>query len=175
MNLGKPSISGAQAERVRALLVERCDRVHRGSRAAFARELGISGPSVSNLLSGINRPGVKVLRRMATLLGTTLDDLLGQGAPERYPNRRIARNYAIGIGVSPEAIARVDALVLKSDRDPHPDEWLRMYRGIDDQLTLFAESPAAAAAADAESVRATDELVEESRPKLPRGRGRKSD
>lgn len=59
---------------------------HPGGQEAMALALGISQPTVSNLLKGKYRPGVKVARAIANLDGQRLEELVGDFAePDGAP------------------------------------------------------------------------------------------
>lgn len=120
-----------QAERVlaamRKLLAER------GSKAALARDLGITPSAVGQLLSvpPKNAPSHKTAELVAKLLGTEAHLLLAgipapanetAALPDRYPNRAAAVPIARRGGVDPEAIEIVLSLELDADEDP-PELW----------------------------------------------------
>lgn len=169
MRSGKQSMTVAQAERVRAAMRARIASHHGGRANALAAEIGIAQGSLSQILSGKNRPSYPVADRLAKLIGMTQPELLDGIAPasDRYPHRAIARAYAVGAGLAPEAIAEVDSMALLSATDPHPDVWLEQYRAADRRLRLFAASPDAEQKERTESRTIADRLEKIGRPKLP--------
>lgn len=161
------------------------ETTQRGEAADLARRLSVSHAHISKVARGVGGTGYDFEVDVARHWGMSHAELEAAAlawwrvesrnippeqlaaVPERYPNRAIARAYAIGVGISAEAIAEVDSMALHSEVDPHPDEWLELYRGADRRLRLFASSPGAEQKERAASRARVSHLAKVGKPKLP--------
>lgn len=51
------------------------------TQAEFARRVGVSQPTISDILRGVHSPSVNLLRRIAQETGISIDELLASTAP----------------------------------------------------------------------------------------------
>ncbi len=83
---------------------------------AFA--LGISQQSVSNLLKGTYRPGLKVATEIATLDGKELEDLIGDYAAPVH-----ALHHHNGVSMGPSTFANLDVCIQFHANTKHWSPW----------------------------------------------------
>lgn len=164
---GKPTMTSEQANRVRAAMRHRIAHEHGGRAKALATELRVRGPSISQILSGKNRPGYGTALALASVLHITVDELLNGVAPspptrtveldDRYPSRAAARAVARSGGLPDAAIAEVDANALGANDDPGVFFWIDQYRAVAARLALSTPARVDTAASTART-----------KPRLPR-------
>lgn len=53
------------------------------TQADFARRLGVSQPTISDIIRGVHSPSVKLLKRISEETGISVDQLLSSEAPRR--------------------------------------------------------------------------------------------
>lgn len=112
-------LTKAQAQRVLAVLERLRDERFGGSVTALARELGISQPSLTNIMSGRNLPSRTTAEKVAELSGIRLEEFLEQEDP--YPARA-------------RALGRLRGLL-----SPHVEEVVRAIElapGVEDQTEM---------------------------------------
>ena len=156
----------------------------RGRAADLSRRAKLSGAHISNVVSGKAGAGGTMVDKLATYWGMSYVEMNeaaeawhAQQAKrplaiartiereERYPNRGIARDFAIAAGVSAEAIADVDSMVLDSEEDPNPRTWLRWYDAANDRLRYARAG--AGTDGDEKAKADTRAAVSRTKPKLP--------
>ena len=79
----------------------------KGGRKALAEAVGVSVQSISNIVSGVNRPKLPLLVAIADYYGVTVDWLLGrEGCKEKTVSGQIAeaRGYAMGLRLAADAM-----------------------------------------------------------------------
>ena len=120
---GKPSMPQAEADAVREVMRDLIATRFGGVQQALADALGVSAPTVSDALNGINRPGYKLMPALARLTGRSEHELRGL-APAALPapapqaprsQRAIAAAFARG-KLPDDAIERV----LAEEEPPAP-------------------------------------------------------
>lgn len=82
-------------ERLREILREIVDKDFRGNKTAAGKVIGISQAYVTEILAGRRGAGNKLLGKLATYTGRTLDDLSGR-KPARAPARSAIPQHAVG-------------------------------------------------------------------------------
>lgn len=79
---GKPSLSRAEAERVRVALQRLCDGKYKGNKSALGRAIGRSQPAVTQLLNGTNLASLETARLVARLEGVDVSSYLDEHATD---------------------------------------------------------------------------------------------
>lgn len=139
------SLSDDENRRVREA-VRRLLETHGGNQSRLAPLLGIKQGTLSAFLREKHGAGYGLARRVAKLLETDVQVLLGhepeaEGShveyDERYPNRAKAAAAARALGYSDEAIEVVQSMSLKSDEDLEPEDWLDMMRSEHRRREVF--------------------------------------
>ena len=144
--MGRPSLSDAQAEHVRAaLLAVRRLRFH-DNQTAMARALGLSPPAVSQQLSRRSKPSYATAEAVAAVLGVSAADVLEGRAlsadpGDRYPDRAWAL-AALRDVLPLEVVEQVRSIVLPVGRPLSRADWARLV------LMRLAEHEAAARVSD---------------------------
>jgi len=120
-----------QNERARSWLLELLAQ-HKDSQGDVAKLLGVSPPTVSRLRSGTLGTSVRVIQRMAKLLGRDVGEVLDPAsapalrviAPDaRYPSSFAAQRAALVMGCAPEDI-RAAIRSHGVDDDPGDSYWI---------------------------------------------------
>ncbi|MCC6551409.1 MAG: helix-turn-helix transcriptional regulator [Polyangiaceae bacterium] len=130
---GGAALSEAQNERARAWLLELIAQ-HDNNQGEVAKLLGVSHPTVSRMRSGAMGTSLRVVQRMARLLGRNAAEVLEPGLVQplnvrvvvddsRYPSSRTAQQAALIMGCER---ADIEAAVAKhgGDDDPGDVYWI---------------------------------------------------
>lgn len=130
--LGKPSISPSEAKRVREA-IERllATERYRGNKTKLGKDIGISQPAVTQLLSGTNKASIDTAKHVARLekvpLTAYLDDTAAADVTSQFPSKQRAAQSARGLLVAEWAIQQM--LDEEPPRgivsDPGPMFWFR--------------------------------------------------
>lgn len=179
---GRPSLADQSAKRVVEKMRELLNSAEfLGNKTKLAKALGISQPSVSNLLLEKNSPAFETAERVAELAKMDVWELLGTKKPagervveydERYPNLQAAITFARADGIAEKAIERVRSEAYSMNEDPHPRVWLRR---IEDEaiavrreeLGLAQDVEREKEARDRDRAR-VEEMKQVTKPKLPK-------
>jgi transcriptional regulator with XRE-family HTH domain len=132
------ALTAAQNEHLRVLFQKLLERL---TQKELGDALGLSQGGISVFLQGGHGTSLKVAKKVADLMGRSLDDVLvlrDPDAPDRYPNRVKAVEIARQLG---EAEYRAEAVdfVATLDRwgnDLPVKTWLRMIDFWDEQIRL---------------------------------------
>ena len=132
------ALSPEQNEHLRVLVKQLLERF---TQQELADLVGLTQASISGFLSGRVGTSMNMAKRVAELMGRTLDDVLAlrdPGEPDRYPKRAVAARFARAVGAEeylPEAIDFVEAME-RVGGDLTVKKWLEMIDFWDGQLRL---------------------------------------
>jgi hypothetical protein len=86
------SFSPAQNTRLREMAMKLLEERYKGNRAAFARDLGVSGAALSNFLNGVTGAGTKIASSLAKAHGLSLPEIIGAAMGDTASRRPIYGN-----------------------------------------------------------------------------------
>lgn len=123
--------------------------VQLGKTAAWlSTETGIGQPAISRYLKGERQPMAAQAKAIASALGVSVEDLVGEPASpvrrevvyeDRYPSRAAAIAL-VGDTVESQVISAVRHEAFKHDGDPGLDFWLARIRELEQIRKRFQQS-----------------------------------
>lgn len=137
--MGRPTLTDDEAARVRAalrrLLHDRSD-----NQSELARDMKLSQPSISNILSDRTKPSLDTAKRTAYLLGMSVWELLGSvqlgevdEVDEHQPERSRAEAAARLLGIDARAITIVRAR-FATHVDMPARQWLHLFEAAESEI-----------------------------------------
>jgi transcriptional regulator with XRE-family HTH domain len=149
----------------------------------LASAIGRSQPSISDFLNAKGGASIETVRRFASAMGTSVEDVLGHAGvtsvslpsraleyDDQYPNRARAVVAARALGYTEEAIAQVQGQHFAGQPDMEPEEWLDEIKTADRRLRRGVAPVGTVVASDLD---VEPPGFEEEKPLPKRGKGKK--